>query len=87
MTVVNGQSFKINIMHIFHLQFGMQDGNIPRPVSEQTMKELLSAVNQNPPKNKSREIFNYKPNKKNKMKKGEKWTSNSAKYFKALHFE
>lgn len=40
MTVVNGQSFKINIMHLFHVQFGNQNESGP------TLEKLYNALEQ-----------------------------------------
>lgn len=47
MTVMNGKAFKINIMHIFHLQYGQND--IPlNHFSEKTLDKLLDVMNQRP---------------------------------------
>lgn len=42
MTILNGQSFKINIMHLFHVQYGNQ---YEPSFNESTLEKLLYSMN------------------------------------------
>lgn len=46
MTVINGQPFMINIMHLFHIQYGNQQSSANQ-MNENLLKKILSAAKQN----------------------------------------
>lgn len=67
MTILNGQCFKINIMHLFQLQYGIQEETGDR-ISGPTLQKFLNAVKQKPSTQNSRVSSCSKIIKKNKRK-------------------
>lgn len=67
MTIVNGKPFKINIMHIFHLQYGQSD-TPSNQFNERLLEKLLDGMAQRPSLRYSRAPSTSKTIKKSKQK-------------------
>lgn len=89
MTIVKGQSFKINIMHLFHIQFGNQNETGP------TVEKLLNAINQRSSRRNSQVSYSKiirKPKDRKDNDKQGKWHKYSknltkGKYVKTITYE